>query len=482
MTSKETEEAKESSDEDINFGKKNPEINFDYLSSIKNELKNNYYTDISFETKSGIPGIFIAFEKISDYFLIVYYLKKCNEDIKCLKYIEEKDELINKLKQFIEKETFIPKIFEKDNSLLKLLCYDLYLYMVFYYENKILDATLDKNITDYNCIFSLIKAISEIELNVDEKIKINSLDIFYSLFYFLILLQKEIFHLIEIYSYISNKFEEYNYLKPKEFYDLFMENITKKIKIYTKSDSKELISIFLFNETIFKILNDKSIENYSIINLFKNIVPECIRLNENLNLNGKEIYTFIELIKVLELSGINNNDIIRNIFKLILEASNYEISKHINIYLNKQESDQILLLSENENNIKNEEANILYTNLNKIFKYIDQNLPNGEPLEDDEDEYYDNCDNSDSDEDEIKYEKKIDKRFNKENKYKLIIEIFAQELKKYNNNYYYFIILRNLLLENDGELFEYSKNIFEIILNKYLFQKCPQEKENIDKF
>ena len=105
------------------------------------------------------------------------------------------------------------------------------------------------------------------------------MDIFYSLFYFLILLQKEIFHLIEIYSYISNKFEEYNYLKPKEFYDLFTKNITEKIKIYTKSDSKELISIFLFNETIFKILNDKSIENYSIINLFKNIVPECIRLN-----------------------------------------------------------------------------------------------------------------------------------------------------------------------------------------------------------
>ena len=155
MTSKETkekEETKESPDEDINFGKKNPEINFDYLSSIKNELKNNYYTDINIETKSGIPGIFIAFEKISDYFLIEYNLKKCNEDIKCLKYIEEKDELINKLKQFIEKETLILKIFEKDNSLLKLLCYDLYLYMVFCYKNKILDETLDKNITDYNCI------------------------------------------------------------------------------------------------------------------------------------------------------------------------------------------------------------------------------------------------------------------------------------------------------------------------------------------
>ena len=495
MTSKETketEEAKESSDEDINFGKKNPEINFDYLSSIKNELKNDYYTDINIETKSGIPGIFIAFEKISDYFLIEYNLKKCNEDIKCLKYIEEKDELINKLKQFIEKETLIPKIFEKDISLIKLLCYDLYLYMVFCYKNKILDETLDKNITDYNCIFSLIKTISEIELSVDEKIKKNSLDIFYSLFYFLILLQKEIFHLIEIYSYISNKFEENKYLKQKEFYDLFKKNITEKIKIYTKSDSKELISIFLFNETIFKILNDKSIENYSIINLFKNIVPECIRLNENLNLNGKEIYTFIELIKVLELSKTNNNNII-NIFKLILEASNYEISKHINIYLNKQESDQILLLSENNKNIKNEEANILYTNLNKIFKYIDQNLPNGKQLDDeldDEDESYKDSDNSedeyrkdsDNSEDEIKSEKKNNKRFNKENKYKLIIEIFTQELKKYNNNHYYFIILRNLLLENDGEAFEYSKNIFEIILNKYLFQKCPKEKENIDKF
>ena len=60
---------------------------------------------------------------------------------------------------------------------------------------------------------------------------------------------------------------------------------------------------------------------------------------------------------------------------------------------------------------------------------------------------------------------------------KEIVEIFAKELKKYNNYYYYFVILRILLLENNGDVFKYSKNIFEIILKKFLFQKCPQEQK-----
>ena len=81
---------------------------------------------------------------------------------------------------------------------------------------------------------------------------------------------------------------------------------------------------------MFQILNIKSIEDPSSIALFKNIVLECARLNESLNLNGKEICTFIELIKVVEILSSHNSDL----FKLILDASNYELSKHLNIYLN----------------------------------------------------------------------------------------------------------------------------------------------------
>ena len=66
--------------------------------------------------------------------------------------------------------------------------------------------------------------------------------------------------------------------------------------------------------------------------------------------------------------------------------------KHLNIYLNQQESEEIMLLSENFDEIKNEEANMLYINLNKIFKKINQTV-------------------------------------NNDIKYKLIVEIFAQELK-----------------------------------------------------
>ncbi len=88
-----------------------------------------------------------------------------------------------KVRNFYEKETLIKKIFEKDNSVLEFICYDLYLFMFISFKNQILDSTLDKNITNYNTIFSLIKIISENEFDVDKKIHSNSFDIFYSLIF-----------------------------------------------------------------------------------------------------------------------------------------------------------------------------------------------------------------------------------------------------------------------------------------------------------
>ena len=44
------------------------------------------------------------------------------------------------------------------------------------------------------------------------------------------------------------------------------------------------------------------------------------------------------------------------------------------------------------------------------------------------------------------------------------------------------LFLRILLLENNGDAFKYSKNIFEIILKIFLFQKCPQEQKDIEEF
>ena len=98
------------------------------------------------------------------------------------------------------------------------------------FKNKILDSTLDKNITNYNTIFSLIKIISENEFDVDKKIHSNSFDVFYSLLYFLFLFKKEIYHLIEKYLYISNKFQEKQYTKENEFFDLFSKKYIWKEK------------------------------------------------------------------------------------------------------------------------------------------------------------------------------------------------------------------------------------------------------------
>ncbi len=41
--------------------------------------------------------------------------------------------------------------------------------------------------------------------------------------------------------------------------------------------------------------------------------------------------------------------------------------------------------------------------------------------------------------------------------------------------------MRILLLENNGDTFKYSKNIFEIILKKFLFQIQKRQKD-IDEF
>ena len=431
-------------DVEINFGDKNIEINLEYLNKIKS-ISKNIYSDIkSSKIDSGIPGIFILFQKILNHLRIEYNLKLFDKDGKYLKYKEGKEDDIKKLKKYIEEETLILKIFEHDKSLLNFIIYDLLLFVIS--NNNIFDPTLDKNDINYNHLFSLIKTLVEIEFNIEEKIKANSLDVFYSLFYYLFVFEKEINHILEIYTYLLNKFQENNILNENDFINLFMKVISEKNKLYKKQD---LISIYLFNETIFQILNIKSKENINIISLFKNIVPEFITLNELLNLNGREIYTFIELIKIEELLNNYNNNIKKELFELIINSSNYEISLHLNIYLNQQEnenSENIILLSENSKEIKNKEVNNLFNNLNKIYKYINEKIG--------------------------------DKRI----KYILITEIYAQELKKYNNYFYYFIILRNLLIENDGEAFEYSKNIFQIILNKYLFQKCPQEENDIQLF
>jgi len=228
-------------DDEIDFGGENPELNFKYLSSInkdKDTLRKKYYEVIEAEKlESVIPGIFISYEKINEYFMLEYNLKKCKENNKQrIKYKEEKDEFIEIIKDYINKETLIPKIYDYQNSLLEFLCYDLYLFIIDLYYKTILDPTFDKN-TNYNDLFSLIRIIVDIEFNIKKNIEKNNFDIFYSLIYFLLSLRKEIFHLLEIYSYIANKFREGNYLKGNVlFFDVFKKNIEEKIKKYQNNE------------------------------------------------------------------------------------------------------------------------------------------------------------------------------------------------------------------------------------------------------
>ena len=129
-------------DDEIDFCGENPELNFKYLSSInkdKDTLRKKYYEVIEAEKlESVIPGIFISYEKINEYFMLEYNLKKCKENNKQrIKYKEEKDEFIEIIKDYINKETLIPKIYDYQNSLLEFLCYDLYLFIIDLYYKTI---------------------------------------------------------------------------------------------------------------------------------------------------------------------------------------------------------------------------------------------------------------------------------------------------------------------------------------------------------
>ena len=73
-------------DVEINFGDKNIEINLEYLNKIKS-ISKNIYSDIkSSKIESGIPGIFILFQKILNHLRIEYNLKLFDKDGKYLKY------------------------------------------------------------------------------------------------------------------------------------------------------------------------------------------------------------------------------------------------------------------------------------------------------------------------------------------------------------------------------------------------------------
>ena len=242
-----------------------PKLNFDYLSFINEDIdtqRKKYEVKEETKLESIIPGIFISYEKINEYFMLMYNLNKCEGNNKHrIKYKEEKDEYKKIIKDYIDKETSIPNMYNNQKSLLEFLCYDLYLFIINLYSKAILNPSFDKN-TNYKDLFSLITIIADIEFNIKENIQNNNFDIFYSLIYFLLSLKKEIFHILEIYSYISNKFREKKYLekekkeekkekkkkKKKKNFLIFLKKILKRKLLFIKKRNFSFIrNIFIYS-------------------------------------------------------------------------------------------------------------------------------------------------------------------------------------------------------------------------------------------
>ena len=459
----------------LQFNSINFESKFSFLNNHP-DIK-TYYSNIqSGKIKSLIPGIFIAFDKINDYFTFYYQNQNYKVNQQHQKNIITSE--INELKDYVKNETLINTIIQQEKSFGYVLYCDLILYLLNKNENY--DSLLDKDFKYFDGLFLVVQKLCDIEFDIEKDKENLLLEQFCSVFYFLTIFNREIYYLLEILIYLNSKFLEKKIINEyenknkidenislnkkdlnpnneeqknndieigiknsKEFFNLFLNRIDEKKQIYSK---KNLLSIYLFNETIFEIIISKVNDNLFLIPIFKNIIPECINLNKILNLNGREIYTFVEILKTYEILKENKfkDSIIKEIIEKIIIAGKYELSIHKNIYLNEQNTNNEIFLIDKDD-IENEEIKNLITNLKELYKIIFEQI----------------------NDDVIKS--------------KLIVEILTQELKKYNNDVYYIIILK-VLLEYKGIVFEYSRSIFEIILKKYLFKISPTEENDIQKF
>ena len=266
--------------------------------------------------------------------------------------------------------------------------------MILYFLNKneSYDSLLDKDFKYFDGLFLVVQKLCDIEFDIEKDKENLLLEQFCSVFYFLTIFNREIYYLLEILIYLNSKFLEKKIINEyenknkidenislnkkdlnpnneeqknndieigiknsKEFFNLFLNRIDEKKQIYSK---KNLLSIYLFNETIFEIIISKVNDNLFLIPIFKNIIPECINLNKILNLNGREIYTFVEILKTYEILKENKfkDSIIKEIIEKIIIAGKYELSIHKNIYLNEQNiNNEIFLIDKDD--IENEEIN-----------------------------------------------------------------------------------------------------------------------------
>ena len=314
----------------LQFNSINFESKFSFLNNHP-DIK-TYYSNIqSGKIKSLIPGIFIAFDKINDYFTFYYQNQNYKVNQQHQKNIITSE--INELKDYVKNETLINTIIQQEKSFGYVLYCDLILYLLNKNENY--DSLLDKDFKYFDGLFLVVQKLCDIEFDIEKDKENLLLEQFCSVFYFLTIFNREIYYLLEILIYLNSKFLEKKIINEyenknkidenislnkkdlnpnneeqknndieigiknsKEFFNLFLNRIDEKKQIYSK---KNLLSIYLFNETIFEIIISKVNDNLFLIPIFKNIIPECINLNKILNLNGREIYTFVEILKTYEI-------------------------------------------------------------------------------------------------------------------------------------------------------------------------------------
>ena len=140
------------------------ESQFSFLNNLPDF--STYYSNIqSGKIKSLIPGIFIAFDKINDYFTFYYQ----NQNYKMNQQHQKKiiTSEINELKNYVENETLINEIIKQEKSFGYILYCDLILY--FLNKNENYDSLIDKDFKYFDGLFLIIHKLCDIEFDVEQK-------------------------------------------------------------------------------------------------------------------------------------------------------------------------------------------------------------------------------------------------------------------------------------------------------------------------
>ena len=334
-----------------------------------------------------LVGMKSIIESINKYFKIVKFSSYKSNENTLRSYIEE-EEIHDKINEYkvklnsfnepivieLKKNNLLPKIIDDENScqFFDLFLEDYYTIFIHKYFNNITDNTNEentgegeKNNIDFESIKKMLKLIVQLRYDSNDILKeYDQMEKTVSTIIWVEFYSNNISIILQMFSklnsYIDNLYEKVNEIinNKKIKYE-----ISKRCKEYTSIVNKPLffgmesiLKVITSNEEVYLNLINNSEKFLGLMNVNKEILQLALKIETNLNLFSKEVFSLQELLIITDCLLLNKIGIAEN------------ISKIINFFSIETE----LLNKENDNDQDNENTNkLIIDSFEKVYNILD---------------------------------------------------------------------------------------------------------------